>query len=170
MRQRDARARDLPAGSRAGRRRGCDRRRRICSGVGVALKHCVRNARSWRSSRKARTACSVRSAPGGPSGSSQVRTIADSLAPPEVLPYSFSLCRRTVDELALVSDEQIRTAMAWLYRELKLAVEPGGAAALAGALYPFQQRLRGKRIVLIVCGSNLDTLSLHQHIAGVVLR
>ena len=142
----------------------------LCSGVGAALQllrpQCEVLAvepegadsmfRSFRSGRPERL--------------EQVRTIADSLAPPEVLPYSFSLCRRTVAELALVSDEQIRTAMAWLYRELKLAVEPGGAAALAGALYPFRERLRGKRIVLIVCGSNLDTSSLHQHIAGVSLQ
>ena len=52
------------------------------------------------------------------------RTIADSLAPPFALPYSFGLCRRNVDEIVLVDDDQIRAAMALLFREMKLAVEP----------------------------------------------
>lgn len=96
-----------------------------------------------------------------------VRTIADSLAPPHTLPYSFNLCRRSVDELVLVSDEQMRIAMVHLHRELKLCVEPGGAAATAGALFPFRERLRGRRVGLIVCGSNIDTLGFHQLVADV---
>lgn len=142
----------------------------LCSGVGVALKQLRPQCEVLAVEPEGADSMFRSFRSGRPERLDQVRTIADSLAPPEVLPYSFSLCRRTVDDLALVSDEQIRTAMAWLHRELKLAVEPGGAAALAGALYPFRQRLRGKRIVLIVCGSNLDTLSLHQHIAGVALH
>lgn len=105
---------------------------------------------------------------GKPEKLTAVRTIADSLAPPHVLPYSFNLCRRTVTELTLVTDEQILIAMAHLHREMKLCVEPGGAAAMAGALFPFRERLAGKRVGLIVCGSNIDTLSFHQHVAGVL--
>lgn len=141
----------------------------LCSGVGVALKQLRPQCEVLAVEPEGADSMFRSFRSGQPERLEQVRTIADSLAPPQVLPYSFNLCRRTVDELALISDEQIRTAMAWLYRELKLVVEPGGAAALAGALYPFRQRLCGKRIVLIVCGSNIDTLSLHQHIAGVAL-
>ncbi len=96
-----------------------------------------------------------------------VRTIADSLAPPHMLPYSFNLCHRTVDELVLVSDVEMRVAMVHLHRELKLCVEPGGAAATAGALFPLRERLRGRRVGLIACGSNIDTLSFHQLVADV---
>jgi threonine dehydratase len=142
----------------------------LCSGVGVAMKQLRPQCEVLAVEPEGADSMFRSFRSGQPERLEEVRTIADSLAPPQILPYSFSLCRRTVDELALVSDEQIRTAMAWLYRELKLVVEPGGAAALAGALYPFRQRLRGKRVVLIVCGSNLDTQSLHQHIAGVTLQ
>jgi threonine dehydratase len=142
----------------------------LCSGVGVALKQLRPQCEILAVEPEGADSMFRSFRSGQPERLDQVQTIADSLAPPQVLPYSFDLCRRTVDELVLISDEQMRTAMAWLYRELKLVVEPGGAAALAGALYPFRQRLRGKRIVLIVCGSNIDTLSLHEHIAGVALQ
>ena len=76
--------------------------------------------------------------------------------PPYALPYSFGLCRRFVDRLVLVNDEQIIDAMAVLFREMKLAVEPAGAAATAALFGPLREELRGRRVGLIVCGSNID--------------
>ena len=50
----------------------------------------------------------------------------------------------------------MRSAMRFLLRNAKLAVEPAGAAATAALLGPLKERLRGKRVGLIVCGSNID--------------
>jgi threonine dehydratase len=86
----------------------------------------------------------------------QVRTIADSLGAPMALPYSFDLCRRYVDEIVLVSDEQMRAAMRLLFLGMKLAVEPAGAAATAALCGPLLETLRGRRVGLVVCGSNID--------------
>lgn len=83
------------------------------------------------------------------------RTIADSLSPPYTLPYSLELCRRHLDGLVLVSDDAMREAVAVLFRGAKLAVEPAGAAATAALLGPLRDRLDGKRVGLIVCGSNI---------------
>lgn len=85
-----------------------------------------------------------------------VATIADSLGAPFALPYSFSLCQKNVDELCLVSDEQIRRAMGLLFRRMKIAVEPACAAGTAALLGPLRDQLRGKRVVLVFCGSNID--------------
>jgi threonine dehydratase len=88
---------------------------------------------------------------------SSIATIADSLAPPMTTPYTFELCRRFVDKMVRVSDAAIRDAMRLSFRALKLAVEPAGAAALAGALGPLREFLREKRrIGILVCGSNID--------------
>ena len=87
---------------------------------------------------------------------SSVQTIADSLAPPNTLPYSFNLCRQNVDQLCLISDDSIRDAMRRLYNSFRLAIEPGGAASTAGAFGPLRERLAGKRVCLLVCGSNID--------------
>jgi threonine dehydratase len=46
--------------------------------------------------------------------------------------------------------------MRFLLRNAKLAVEPAGAATTAALLGPARDRLRGKRVAAIVCGSNID--------------
>lgn len=93
---------------------------------------------------------------GKPASIDKVRTIADSLAPPYALPQSYALCRRFLDDIVLIDDDAMRRAMGLLFREMKLAVEPGGAAATAALTGPLRQRLAGKRVGVIVCGSNID--------------
>ncbi len=83
-------------------------------------------------------------------------TIADSLAPPMTTPYAFSMCNQYIDELVTVTDDQIAAAVAVLFYDLKLAVEPAGAAALAGAMGPLRERLSGLRVGFIICGANID--------------
>ncbi|HEV8149740.1 MAG TPA: pyridoxal-phosphate dependent enzyme [Gemmatimonadales bacterium] len=93
------------------------------------------------------------------------RTIADSLSPPYTLPFSLGLCRRYLDEVVLVSDDAMREALALLFRGAKLAVEPAGAAATAALLGPLRERLRGKRVGLIVCGTNIAPERYAEHLA-----
>lgn len=89
----------------------------------------------------------------------RVQTIADSLAPPMTLPYTYALCRSSLDHLCKVSDAQIIDAMGLLFREMKLAVEPAGAAATAALVEVLARDLRGSRVGVIVCGSNIDAPS-----------
>ena len=96
----------------------------------------------------------------------KVRTIADSLGAPYSAPYSLDLCRRHVDTLAMVDDDQIRQAMAMMFRELKLALEPAGAAATAALLGPLKERLRGRRVGVLVCGSKIDIAGFAGHVAA----
>lgn len=93
------------------------------------------------------------------------RTIADSLSPPYTLPYSLGLCQRYLDDLVLVSDDAMRAALALLFRSAKLAVEPAAAAATAALLGPLRERLRGKRVGLIVCGTNIAPERYAEHLA-----
>ena len=93
---------------------------------------------------------------GSPQAIDAVRTIADSLGAPRCEPYSFALNRQFVDEVVLVTDEQIRQAMRLLFRSAKLAVEPAGAAALAALMFPLRTRLEGKSVGIVVCGANID--------------
>ena len=93
---------------------------------------------------------------GKPESIDQVHTIADSLGAPHASPYSFELCRTYVDELAMISDDDMRRAMGRIFRGVKLAVEPAGAAATAALCGPLLDKLRGKRVGVIVCGTNID--------------
>jgi threonine dehydratase len=95
-------------------------------------------------------------AAGAPQRLERVQTIADSLGAPMALPYSFGLCQRYVEEVVLVSDEELCAAMRLLFQGMKLAVEPAGAAATAALCGPLLKRLQGQRIGVIVCGSNID--------------
>jgi threonine dehydratase len=95
-------------------------------------------------------------AAGEPASIDKVRTIADSLGAPHAAPYTFGLCRRYVDRLVKIDDEAMRRAMGLLFREMKLAVEPAGAAATAALCGPLREELMGRRVGVIVCGANID--------------
>jgi threonine dehydratase len=98
-------------------------------------------------------------AAGSPQKLERVATIADSLGAPFALPYSFRLCRRAVDEIVRIADATMLDAMRLLFDALKLACEPAGAAATAALLGPLRERLAGRRVGVIVCGSNIDPAS-----------
>ncbi|MEX2124274.1 MAG: threonine/serine dehydratase [Woeseia sp.] len=95
-------------------------------------------------------------AAGQPQSIDKVRTIADSLGAPFALPLSYALCRANVDSLVLVSDDELRAAMGVLFTDLKVAVEPACAASTAALMGPLSRTLTGKRVVLVLCGSNID--------------
>jgi threonine dehydratase len=101
---------------------------------------------------------------GAPQAIDAVRTIADSLGAPRCEPYSFQLNRRFVDEVVLVSDDQIRDGMRLLFRSAKLVVEPAGAAAIAALMFPLRGRLEGRRVGVVVCGGNIDAASFAVHL------
>ena len=107
-------------------------------------------------------------AEGSPQAIDAVRTIADSLGAPHAAPYSFELCRRFLDELVYVNDDELRDAMLLLFTEAKLAVEPAGAASTAALLGPLRERLAGKRVGLIACGANIDPATFSKHLADAV--
>jgi len=99
---------------------------------------------------------------GEPKAIDKVRSIADSLGAPFAMPYSFALCQENVDRLVLVDDEQLRQSMGFLFRAMKIAVEPACAASTAALLGPLREELRGKRVVLLMCGSNIDWETFEQ--------
>lgn len=95
-------------------------------------------------------------AAGAPQSIDKVETIADSLGAPFAMPYSFALTEENVDRLVLVDDRQLRHTMGFLFRNMKVAVEPACAASTAALLGPLREELSGKRVVLVMCGSNID--------------
>ena len=83
------------------------------------------------------------------------KTIADGQALQTPGELTFSVNRRLVDEIALVSDDQIRDAMRFAFERLKIVVEPSGASALAALLSRRVGGLPG-RVGVIVSGGNVD--------------
>ncbi|KYK14960.1 MULTISPECIES: threo-3-hydroxy-L-aspartate ammonia-lyase [Streptomyces] len=84
------------------------------------------------------------------------RTIADGQALPTPGELTFSLNRRLVDAITLVSDDEIVAAMRFAFERLKIVLEPSGATALA-ALLAGRPEPRPRRIGVIASGGNVDT-------------
>ena len=91
-----------------------------------------------------------------PVNARNVDSIADSLRAPNAREYSFALTSRYMHDLGQVSDQEIRGAMRLILRELKMMVEPACATATAAALGPLCERLKGKQVGVLLCGSNID--------------
>ncbi|MEZ4775201.1 MAG: threonine/serine dehydratase [Bacteroidia bacterium] len=99
---------------------------------------------------------------GNPESIEAVRTIADSLGAPFAMPYSMDICRRFLEKIVLVEDDDLRNAMRLMFNELKLVAEPAAAASLAALIGPLREELTGKKVGLIACGSNIDLETFYQ--------
>jgi threonine dehydratase len=79
---------------------------------------------------------------------------ADSLAPKRVGDMMFPFAQAYVNRVALVPDTAIHEAQQRLWDVLRLATEPGGAAAFAALLFRRYQPEPGERVGILVCGGN----------------
>lgn len=81
---------------------------------------------------------------------------ADSLGARNTGALVHAICAATVDHVALVPDAAITQAQAMLWRDYRLATEPGGAAALAALLSHAYVPAKSERVGVLVCGANVD--------------
>ncbi|XVV06686.1 pyridoxal-phosphate dependent enzyme [Actinosynnema sp. CA-248983] len=88
------------------------------------------------------------------------RTIADGVTGEIPGELTFPLVQRHVHEVLVVSDDEIRAAMALLFGEMKLVVEPSGALAAAAVLAGRVQAPAG-RVGVVLSGGNVDLSRLH---------
>ncbi|HET9014394.1 MAG TPA: threonine/serine dehydratase [Thermomicrobiaceae bacterium] len=95
-----------------------------------------------------------------------VDTIADGLSAPFAGELPFGLVERYVDDLVLVTDDEIRRAMALILERCKVLAEPAGAAALAALLTGKATFRPGEPVVAIVSGGNTDVAGLGTLLAG----
>ncbi|MFF7986215.1 threo-3-hydroxy-L-aspartate ammonia-lyase [Streptomyces sp. NPDC007901] len=93
------------------------------------------------------------------------RTIADGQAADIPGELTFSVNRRLVDDISLVSDEQIRDAMRFAFERLKTVVEPSGASGLA-ALLARRVTPLPRRIGVVLSGGNVGAERFAEIIAG----
>jgi threonine dehydratase len=84
-------------------------------------------------------------------------TLADGLAVAEVGGNAFEMARRHVDRVVLVNEHEIALAILRLIELEKSVVEGAGATPLAACLANLLPELKGKNVVLPLCGGNIDT-------------
>ncbi|QIS10156.1 threo-3-hydroxy-L-aspartate ammonia-lyase [Nocardia arthritidis] len=91
-------------------------------------------------------------------------TIADAQANETPGELTFAVNRRLVDQIALVTDDQLTTAMSFLFDTMKIVAEPTGAAGVA-ALLADQISLPDARVGIVISGGNINTTRF-THLVG----
>jgi threonine dehydratase len=99
-------------------------------------------------------------AQGGPTNVELAPTLADGLAVSRLGSIPYDIVRRVVDRAITVDEASIALAILRLAELEKSVVEGAGAAALAGFLSGKLDDLRGKAVVLVLCGGNIDSTML----------
>jgi threonine dehydratase len=91
----------------------------------------------------------------------EVQSIAaDSLGARRAGNLVVEIARQHVDHVTLVEDAAIRMAQMVLWRDLRVASEPGGAAAFAALASGAYRPARGERVGVLLCGANVDPATL----------
>lgn len=85
---------------------------------------------------------------------------ADALGARRIGAIAWDVTQRHVRDALLLPDDAIRAAQQWLWREMKLAVEPAAALPLAALQTGVYQPAAGEKVCLIVCGGNVDPATL----------
>ena len=99
-----------------------------------------------------------------------VNTIADGIAVKNPGNLTVELINKYVDEMVTVSDNEIAATILLLLEREKQVVEPAGAASLA-AMINRKVDLKGKRVVCVLSGGNIDVSFIHKVVEkGLVTR
>jgi threonine dehydratase len=89
-------------------------------------------------------------------------TLADGLAVPEAGEHAFSIAKDLIDDLVLVTEDQIALAILRILELEKGVVEGSAAATLAALMAGKAPELKGKKVVLPFCGGNIDPSILNR--------
>jgi threonine dehydratase len=85
---------------------------------------------------------------------------ADSLGARRIGAVPWALVHQFVDEAVVVADDEIKAAQRAAWAELRVVVEPGGAATLAALRCGAYRPARHERVALVLCGANCDPSSV----------
>ncbi len=88
-----------------------------------------------------------------------IETEAGTLAPRRSAEINLEIIAREVDEIVLVSDEEMRAAARWLWFELGIAAELSGAASVAALMTGRIAVETGRQVTALVCGAGSDGIT-----------
>jgi threonine dehydratase len=93
---------------------------------------------------------------GKPMKLDRIDTFADGLTAPMAGELTFPTIQKLVDDVVLVSDDEIREAMRQIMTSAKLVAEPAAAAAVAAVMMGRVGAKKGDRVVAVLSGGNVD--------------
>jgi threonine dehydratase len=89
----------------------------------------------------------------------RITTVVPTLAAKKTEQANFEIARRLVDDIVLVSDEEMREAASWLWFEMGIAADLSGAAAVAALLAGRFRPAAEEKVCAIVCGAGADGIA-----------
>ena len=98
-----------------------------------------------------------------------VSTIADGIKVKEPGEHTFEFCKQYVDEIVTVTDDEISSAILALIEQHKLIAEGAGAVSVAAVMFN-KVPVKGKKVVCLVSGGNIDVTILSRVIKRGLLK
>ena len=89
-----------------------------------------------------------------------VSTIADGIAVKEPGEHTFEVCKKYVDGIVSVTDDQVCAAILALIERQKMIAEGAGAVSLAAVMFGKIPDVTGKKVVCLISGGNIDVTIL----------
>ena len=133
----------------------------LVNGIGTWVKHFAPATRVIAVCAAGAPAMELSWRAGKPVTTETAATIADGISVRVPVPEALTTMRGAVDEVMLVSDEEILSAMRMLFLDAGLVVEPAGAAGVA-ALAQRRSEFAGRRVTVPICGGNLTEEQIRQ--------
>jgi threonine dehydratase len=128
----------------------------LIAGIAMALKRHKPNVKIYGVEPIAAASFTAALAAGKPVEIEMKPTLADGLMVPKVGANGFELARGLIERVVLVNEHDISLAILRLMELEKAVVEGAGAAPLAACLAGLLPELKGKKVVLPLCGGNID--------------
>ena len=100
----------------------------------------------------------------------EMGSLADAIMVTRVGDAAFSIIQKLVDEIVMVNEDQIASAVLMLLERKRILAEGAGAVPLAALLGGVLEIAKGSRVVLVISGGNVDSLILDRIIAKGLLR
>ena len=131
----------------------------LISGIAYTLKTLKPNVKIYGVEAKGAPCMKNAIEKGGLEKLDSVSTIADGIAVKQPGDLTYDFCNKYVDEIVTVTDDEISAAILALMEKQKLVAEGAGAVGVAAAMFN-KMDLKGKKVVSVVSGGNIDVTIL----------
>ncbi len=132
----------------------------LCGGLGVAYGGLDKGTRLFAVEPEGAPTMTAALEAGEPVRLDHVESIADGLSPPFVGHLNLDAAQQFVEQVVLVSDDEIRDALGLVVERAKLLIEPSAAAPVAALLERRLSLKPGSRVIVVLSGGNVDLATL----------
>ena len=127
----------------------------LCAGVGAYIKEHSPNTKIIAVEPEGAASMKAAFEAGGPVTLKKIDKFVDGAAVKRAGDVTYSICKDVVDDICLIPEGEVCSAILRIYNEDAIVIEPAGALA-AAAIKHYQEEVKGKTVVCIISGSNND--------------